>query len=669
MNADLLNSISLFESLSKDVRTFIADRLKTEVFASGELIVRQGDTGDSLYIIANGLVKVTKRERSGISRELARLRTGDYFGEMSLLAGQPRSADIIAVTDTTTLILSKDDLDTLLQASPTIALHFGKVLSQRLRNTSQLKVEPKQSVAVIALYSRHIDSRLQTILAVNFAASITKELMKQVILIDASGEEEQLARILHLDLPKPTDQELAIYHDVFDITDISPLIKLHQTGIHVLSLGAEATLKQRTFGKDIAPLLKKLQQDYDYILINCTNNMTRLIHSALERSDMILYLTPVSDEAIQRCKKDADLFIQGDRDQHELLISVIHDNTQTLVSGQSLEEALTPHPFMRIHKDDDIIDRFMRTGQPFVFEHPNTTISKGLQHIVRKIGRVRIGLALGSGSARGFAHVGVLKVLEAHNIPIDMIVGTSMGAFVGGFFAAGITALELEQMVLSYRSKHKVRYTIFDFTLPLYGLSKGTHLSKFMRNHLQDIAIEELPIPFAAVATDISTGREVVLRRGILWEALRASGSVPVMFEPFYLDGRYLVDGGLTNPLPTDILIEHDIDYIISCSVNSVSSLSKRYGEEMDSSQSAGSQHGKPPQKCTILHALARTLGIMSATNTTNKARLADVDIRPDVSYIDWTDFHRGDELLREGEHAAEQAIPAILEMLREPRL
>ena len=186
-----------------------------------------------------------------------------------------------------------------------------------------------------------------------------------------------------------------------------------------------------------------------------------------------------------------------------------------------------------------------------------------------------------------------------------------------------------------------------------------------MRSHLGDITFDDLPIPFAAIATDISNGREIILRHGILWKALRASGCVPVMFEPFYLDGRYLIDGGITNPLPTDILIENDVDFIISCSVNSVYSLSKRFGDDLTPGNGTETQRKKPPKKYNIINALTRTMGIMSATNTLNKARLADIDIRPGVSYIDWTDFHRGAELLREGEQAAEKAMPAIIELLR----
>jgi len=520
-------------------------------------------------------------------------------------------------------------------------------------------------VSVISMYSRHLDPLLQTVLAINLAASFTKELLKRIIFVDASGNEDELRRILHIDLPKATDLEVFAHHDVLDGSDLSPFIKQHKTGLHILSLGAGSKLKQRTYEKDIRPLLEKLKTEYDYILINCSKNITRLIHSALEYSDLVIYLTPVSDEAIQRCKKDADLFMQGNRENRNLLLGVLKERNQTTVSGRSLEEALAPHAFLPIQKNEYVFEHFLRTGRPFVFEHSRSNISRSIQRLARKIGRVCIGLALGSGSARGFAHVGVLKVLEANDIPIDMITGTSMGAFVGGFFAAGISATELEQIVLSYKDKWKVRHTIFDLTIPRYGLSKGNRLAKFMRSYLEDVTFDELQIPFAAVATDISTGKEVVLRHGVLWKALRASGSVPVMFEPYYLDGRYLIDGGITNPLPTDILIENDIDFVISCSVNATS---KRFAGELPASDhpEEGTEHSteKAAKKCGIIDTLARTIGIMSATNTLNKARLADVDIRPDVAYIDWTDFHRGAELLREGEHAAEKALPAIMELL-----
>ncbi len=664
MNDGILQQIPLFESLSKDAREFIVGRLKTETFASGEMIVRQADTGSSLYIITGGLVKVTKRQKNGTSHELARLQVGDYFGEMSLLAGQPRSADIIAVTDTTTLVLQKQDMDEILQEYPTIAVHFSKILSKRLRDTTYLQLGLKRTKTVIAIYSRHVESLFQAVFSMNLATSFIRELIKKVILIDINSHENELSAILHGDSGDSIRQPP---YTRVGWDDITPSIIKHNSGLHILPLAVGANIQRQTFEKDISPLLEKLRQDYDYILINCSKEMRKLVHTALERSALIIYLTPTSENAIQRCKKDVDLFIQGYGETHNLIIGVLKEE-QRPVPEWSLEEALAPHTFVSIHKNSYVVERFLRTGRPFVYEYPKSNISRSFQHLVRKIGQVRIGLALGSGAARGFAHAGVLKVLEAYDIPIDMITGSSMGALVGGFYAADVRASELEEMVLSYRSKRKVRRTIFDIAIPRYGISKGNRLAKFMRNSLGDITFDELSIPFVAVATDISNGSEVVLRNGILWKALQASGSIPVMFEPFYLDGRYLIDGGITNPLPTDILIEQDVDIIISCTVNSLRAPSKQSNRNsLHANGQHSSQQANLPstdRKYGIIDALTRSMGIMSAANTIQKSRLADIDIRPNVSYIDWIDFHRGDELLKEGEEAAKQAIPVIQELL-----
>ncbi len=666
VNGELLLQIPLFEAMGKGARDFITKRLRKEDFYSGEVIVRQGDTGDSLYIITSGLVKVTKREKDGTSQELARLQAGDYFGEMSLLGGQPRSADITAIGETSTVVLFKEDMDAILRDYPSIAVHFSKVLSKRLRDTSQLQLAAKQQITLISLYSRYVEPELQSVLAINFAASLTRELMKRVLFIDMSSHNQDVLTHLKLEPERERLRQYFSQQEPLHESDVSPCIIQHKSGFHILPLSIGIRMQPRLLEKKIAPLLEKFHKEYDYILVNCSKEIKLIVQNALEQSDLILYLTPSSENAIQRCKKDADMFMQGYGENQHMLIAIMQEE-RPLFSGRLLEEILAPHPFVSIHKNDYILEHFLRTGRPFVYEHPKSNVARSIQQIARRIGKVRVGLALGSGAARGFAHAGILKILEENDIPIDMISGSSMGAFVGGFYAAGVSASELEEMVLSYKNRRKVRRTIFDITIPLYGFSKGNRLAKFMRNSLGDKTFDELDIPFIAVATDISNGSEVVLRHGIVWQALRASGSVPVLFEPYELDGRFLIDGGITNPLPTDILIEQNIDIIISCTVNSVKAPIKHLAKE----DAETNRHFALPvsgRKYSILDAITRSMGIMSAANTLQKTRLADVDIHPDVSYIDWTDFHRGKDLLHEGQRAAEDALPTILAFLEEKR-
>lgn len=178
---------------------------------------------------------------------------------------------------------------------------------------------------------------------------------------------------------------------------------------------------------------------------------------------------------------------------------------------------------------------------------------------------VKIGLALASGGARGSAHAGVLKVLEREGIPICAIAGSSIGAMVGGAYAAGVSVERIEREWLDTDLPKVMRS--FLPTFPRAGLSSGSELRKYLRALLGDARIEELSIPFAAVACDIDTGEAVVLRRGLLADAMRASASIPGIFHPVRWEGHLLVDGGLVEPLPVRVCRELGADLVIGVDI------------------------------------------------------------------------------------------------------
>ncbi len=180
-------------------------------------------------------------------------------------------------------------------------------------------------------------------------------------------------------------------------------------------------------------------------------------------------------------------------------------------------------------------------------------------------GRRRIGLALGSGSARGLAHLGVIRALEEAGIEVDYVAGTSMGALIGAIHAAGKLD-DLEATFLSFDWKKLVSY--FDVVLPKSGLLDGAKVSELVRAHVHAEAIEALPKPFAAVATDIASGEEVVIRSGDVIEAVRASISVPGIFTPVRSNGRILVDGGLVNPVPVSAVRAMGAEFVIAVDLN-----------------------------------------------------------------------------------------------------
>ncbi len=211
-------------------------------------------------------------------------------------------------------------------------------------------------------------------------------------------------------------------------------------------------------------------------------------------------------------------------------------------------------------------------------------------------GRLRVGLVLGGGGARGAAHIGVLRELERLRIPVDAIAGTSMGAIVGGLYATGMSAEELEALVasmdwaaaltdrspreyLSFRRKQDDREFPMDFEVGVrdggvvipQGVIQGQKLDLILRELTLDAShisrFDELPIPFRAIATDIATGEAVVLDRGDLAMAIRASMSVPAAFAPVEIDGRVLVDGGIVGNLAIDVVRKMDVDVVIAFDV------------------------------------------------------------------------------------------------------
>jgi len=183
----------------------------------------------------------------------------------------------------------------------------------------------------------------------------------------------------------------------------------------------------------------------------------------------------------------------------------------------------------------------------------------------RKTSRLITGLVLSSGGARGAAHTGVLKVLEEHEIPIDIIVGTSMGAMVGGAYAAGVPIKRIEEEWLKTDLVRVAKS--FMPTLSLRGWSSGNEVRRILQEVVGDKRIEELPIKFAAIAADIETGEEVIIQEGPLVEAMRASSSVPGLFVPVEHEGRFLVDGGIVNPLPVDVARRLGAEIVIAVDV------------------------------------------------------------------------------------------------------
>ena len=177
----------------------------------------------------------------------------------------------------------------------------------------------------------------------------------------------------------------------------------------------------------------------------------------------------------------------------------------------------------------------------------------------------RVGVALGGGGARGWAHIGVLRALEERGLDITCVAGTSIGALVGGVYASGqLDRLERLALSLDWR---RVMYYFLEFSLPRSGLVDGQRIVETLEDHVSALTVDGLPMPYAAVATDIYSGQEVRLDGGNLVQAIRASIAIPGMFTPVERDGKVLADGGLSNPLPVNVVRDLGAEVVIAVDI------------------------------------------------------------------------------------------------------
>lgn len=254
----------------------------------------------------------------------------------------------------------------------------------------------------------------------------------------------------------------------------------------------------------------------------------------------------------------------------------------------------------------------------------------------------KIALVLGAGASRGFAHIGVLKILEANHIPIHMIVGTSAGSFVGSLYAYGYNAFQLQKMSLSIE-----RADIVDLIIPDNGFIKGEKLEQYINRMVNNTPIEKMRIPFYAVVTDLLNGQEVVFGKGNTGTAVRASCSIPGIFRPVTIGNLLYADGGIVSPVAVEAARRFGADVVIAVDISSGIDTSK-------------------PQN--TIETLFKAVNIMYSTLSDQQLSQADVVIRPRVSFIGSADFEKRHEAVIEGERAALEAIPRIKEIIERLR-
>ncbi len=256
----------------------------------------------------------------------------------------------------------------------------------------------------------------------------------------------------------------------------------------------------------------------------------------------------------------------------------------------------------------------------------------------------RVALVLGGGAARGFAHVGVIRALEQEKIPVDLVVGTSVGSLIGAIYASDMNSFELEWTAFSLEKDDLFDYGLLGAFTGM-GVVKGEKIEAFVQNKIKAPTIENLKLPFAAVATDLNRGTRVILDHGSVAKAVHASSAIPGVFEPVSYQGKTLVDGGVMENIPISVAREKGADIVIAVDI---------------------SENVNNFNITNIVDVTMQAVNIMFDENVKNKKKDADILIAPAVGDVAMLDFTQKKRCMQAGIDAAEKAMPQIRKRLED---
>ncbi len=561
LRAVLLN---LFGSSDKTILEKIENQIEWIFLQSGEALFRQGEPGESLYIVISGRLQAVLEDEAGNKQILNEISQGESIGEMAIITNEPRSASVYALRDCELVKLSSTTFDQIIQQDPPMMRAITQVIINRLRQKgSQTASVPSTAVNI-------------AIIPVNPEVSLTdfcERLVAALSVFDAT---------LHLSSER-----------LDNLMGMSSAAQLSKDNPQSIRLGA---------------LLDGQESQYRFILYESDKTATSWTKSCLRRADQIIL---VADATASATLGDIEKTLLNEPHRISIasqLLVLLHPDDQKLPfgtqQGLSVRSVKNHHHIRWDHEPD-------------------------FERLARFISGRAIGLVLGGGGARGFAHFGVFLAFKELGIPIDMIGGTSMGAIVGAQCAAN-----WDKDTFLRINKKGVRKSPFKaYTLPLISLTSSKRVNALLKMGIGEIQIEDLWTNFFCVSSNLTTSEMVIHRQGHLRNALKASGAAPGILEPVKTGHDLLVDGGILNNLPGDIMREF-CSTVIVVDVSGKQDLTLDYDtvpspwELLWSRIWPFKQAIQTPSILDIL--MASTL--LSSTQKTNKVKAdADLYLRPPV--------------------------------------
>ncbi|MBJ6723651.1 cyclic nucleotide-binding and patatin-like phospholipase domain-containing protein [Geomesophilobacter sediminis] len=593
----------------------------------GTVLCRAGERGDTLFVIASGLVRVSVQE-GGTETLLAELKRGDFFGEYALLTGEPRKATAKAVLDVELFVLRKEDFETLLYNQPKVAYHVSRIVSSRnLTGATQRERIPPPCYFSIIPSNDGLGCSSFVIRLAQVAACETRQ---RTLVVDFPASGGELVRELGGErIPCPDSRLIEEFSREITRRQVGDAWYGTADGVTVFQLpGEDRRLLLTDLSTSLSALLELLKHTFSLVLLVLPPELTPVSRRVLQLSEGVLYLISNRPEELGAVEEKLAR-IREIIEPHTVQLKI---GTSHVQAGKGLFRS-------------EIRQRLNLGEMPQVWwSTQEEKRDRVVCALAREICRRRVGVVLGSGASRGWAHLGVLRALERNGIPIDLIAGCSIGALIGSLYAKTGSADAAIDLCLSYFSTlRQVKRNIFDYCITGGGVLKGHRILTVLQEMLDGADFFDLKVPLSVIAVDMATGRQVVLDEGSVSQAVRASISSPGIFRPYLMQGTWYTDGALVNPLPVDVIINKGANFVLASVVE------KGVAEEWPGD-------GSP----SLLNTLARSFSIMFARTTRDRAGGADVTIYPEVAGYSWGDFYQGKELIQKGEEATLKRMDEI---------
>ncbi len=634
----------------------IAARLQPLSLPKGATLFREGDDPDAMYLIVSGQAR-RLRTLTGAEGVVAFLGRGDVAGETGLLTGIPRTSTVRLDATSEILKLPRKDFEEILREHPTILLHLSRTLATRLIAQSSGSARPGDDAHLIVL-DPALPRADRALLGWALGREMAAQTRKKVLLVDLSAEPGSIARASGL-APKPIGEEELRAVNLRDPGTTAELSQEHPDGLRILSV-SPAALGGRLFGS-LYLFLNALRGGYDFAVVVLSGGERGDVErAALSEADRVLLAgCDAMRPQFRHMEAEVPALVPEPARILRLWVGDLEPEDAPLLIGS--ERVMIPW-------SDAVGEAFAASGKAHEALAAEKKTLPAVSRLARRLGGVRVGLALGTGAALGHATIGVLKVLKREGIPVDVIAGTSMGSLIAGCYAAGYEPEEIESMAVRIDKSWVYENLFWDLTVLRSGIFQGETLLRFIRTYLGSREFADMDIPFACVAADIETGEEVVLRSGRVAEAVRASCGLPIIFVPIQINGRYLVDGGLVNPVPTRVLADLGADIMLAVHLTMPAGDRPHHAKTKKPllqqavtfetiRQVATPQLLKNPHIIDVFFNMIYTMEYEVASS---RQEMAHVVMHPDLKGFSWTELHRAREIIAAGERAAEEALPRI---------